>query len=289
MSAAANDSPAKAELAFLGLDFAGLEKRTFIFSNWSYLMISLQPLMGTRGIVGALALTLASLAASAVQAAIIPAPANSTTLTPGQSVKLDQLTLNNISGIVVGDKLFSNFVYSWTNNMPAPANVNVVALDSGGTYGIRFQGSFVDNPGGADSDASISFTVSVLDTDFKIKGANLASAIFLDPNTPGSFGSIDESFLGNTPTSTDLLHVFNSTLGGGGAQFEDSVVFATPYSTLHVQKDIYASAADLAIQPVRMTIIDQLFPQEPIIPEPSSIALLLGSVTLMGTQRRSWR
>jgi hypothetical protein len=266
-----------------------LRNALLFFSNWSYLMISLQPLMGTRGIVGALALTLASLAASAVQAAIIPAPANSTTLTPGQSVKLDQLTLNNISGIVVGDKLFSNFVYSWTNNMPAPANVNVVALDSGGTYGIRFQGSFVDHPGGADSDASISFSVSVLDTDFEIKGANLASAIFLDPNTPGSFGSIDESFLGNTPTTTDLLHVFNSTLGGGGSQFEDSVVFATPYSTLHVQKDIYASAAALAIQPVRMTIIDQLFPQDPIIPEPSSIALLLGSVAMMGAQRRSWR
>jgi hypothetical protein len=255
-------------------------------------MISLQPLMGTRGIVGALALTLASLAASAVQAAIIPAPANSTTLTPGQSVKLDQLTLNNISGIVVGDKLFSNFVYSWTNNMPAPANVNVVALSSGGDFGIRFQGSFGDLPDiGAQvaSDASISFTVSVLDTDFEIKGANLASAIFLDPNTPGSFGSIDESFLGNTPTTTDLLHVFNSTLGAGGSQFEDSVVFATPYSVLNVQKDIFALSAALAVQPVRMTIIDQLFPQDPIVPEPSSIALLLGSVAMMGAQRRSWR
>jgi hypothetical protein len=264
----------------------------FIFSNWSYPMISLQPLMGTRGIVGALALTLASLAASAVQAAIIPAPANSTTLTPGQSVKLDQLTLNNISGIVVGDKLFSNFVYSWTNNMPAPANVNVVALSSGGDFGIRFQGSFGDLPDiGAQvaSDASISFTVSVLDTDFEIKGANLASAIFLDPNTPGSFGSIDESFLGNTPTTTDLLHVFNSTLGAGGSQFEDSVVFATPYSVLNVQKDIFALSAALAVQPVRMTIIDQLFPQDPIVPEPSSIALLLGSVAMMGAQRRSWR
>jgi hypothetical protein len=291
-SAAAKDSPAKAVLGALGHDVVrnitlpDVRNALLFFSNWSYLMISLQPLKGRRGVVGATALAIASLAASAVQAAIIPAPANSTTLNPGQSVKLDQLTLNNISGVVVGDKLFSNFVYSWTNNMPAPANVNVVALNSGGTYGIRFQGSFVDLPGGADSDASISFTVSVLDTDFKIDGANLASAIFLDPNTPGSFGSIDESFLGNTPTTTDLLHVFNSTLGAGGSQFEDSVVFATPYSTLHVQKDIYASAAELAIQPVRMTIIDQLFPQT-TIPEPTSIALLLGSVAVIGVQRRN--
>lgn len=258
-------------------------------------MILLQPLKGRRGIVSALALTIAGLAASAVQAAIIPAPANSTTLNPGQSVKLDQLTLNNISGIVVGDKLFSNFVYSWTNNMPTPANVNVVALNSGGTYGIRFQGSFGDLPDvGAQvaSDASISFTVSVLDTDFKIKGANLASAIFADPNAPGSFGSIDESFLGNNPVNSELLHVFTSTLGVGGSSFEDSAIFATPYSVLNVQKDIYALSAALAIQPVRMTIIDQLFPQEPTdptIPEPSSVALMLGCAALLGTQRRSRR
>lgn len=259
-------------------------------------MISLQPLKGRRGMVGALALTIAGLAASAVQAVIIPAPANSTVLNPGQSVKLDQLTLNNISGIVVGDKLFSNFVYSWTNNMPTPANVNVVALDSGGTYGIRFQGSFSDlpdvGPTQVASDASISFTVSVLDTDFKIKGASLASAIFADPNAPGSFGSIDESFLGNTPVNSELLHVFRSTLGVGGSSFEDSVVFTTPYSVLNVQKDIYALSAATAVQPVRMTIIDQLFPQEPTdpqIPEPTSVALLLGSVVLMGTQRRNRR
>lgn len=252
-------------------------------------MISLQPLKGRRGIVGALALAIAGLAASAVQAAIIPAPANSTVLNPGQSVKLDQLTLNNISGIVVGDKLFSNFIYSWTNDMPTPANVNVVALNNGGTYGIRFQGSFVDLPGGEDSDASISFTVSVLDTSYKIKGANLGAAIFLDPNVPDSYGSIDESFLFNTPTNTSLLEVFNSTFGPGGSQFEDSVIFANQYSTLQVQKDIFASAAALAVRPVRMTIIDQFFPQDPIIPEPSSIALLLGSVALMGAQRRGWR
>jgi hypothetical protein len=225
---------------------------------------------------------------SAVQAAIIPAPANSTTLNPGQSVKLDQLTLNNISGIVVGDKLFSNFVYSWSNDMPAPSDVNVVALNSGGNVGIRFQGSFVDLPGGADSDAGISFTVSVLDTEQRIRGANLASAIFLDPNTPGSFGSVDESFLGNSPTITDLLHAFNSTLGAGGSQFEDSVTFANQYSVLHVQKNINANAAALAVQPVRMTIIDQLFPQDGIIPEPTSVALLLGCMAVMGTQRRSW-
>jgi hypothetical protein len=248
-------------------------------------MISFQALKERRGIVCAVALAFCCTATSAARAVIIPAPAGSVTLPIGQSVKLDQLTLNNISGVVVGDKLFSNFIYSFTNDMPAPASVNVVAISDGTNIGIRFQGSFGDFPGSGASDASISFKVSVLDTEQSIAGAKLASAIFLDPNTPGSFGSIDESFLGNNPSITDLLHVFNSTLGAGGSQFEDAVTFANQYSTLNVQKDIFANAANLAVQPVRMTIIDQLFPQN-IIPEPASLALLIGSVCLIGANRR---
>jgi hypothetical protein len=251
-------------------------------------MISFQAFKGARGTVCAVALAFCCTASTAAWAAIIPAPANSVALPIGQSVKLDQLTLNNISGVVVGDKLFSNFIYSYTNNMPIPGNVNVVAISDGTNIGIRFQGSFGDLPGGAASDASVSFQVTVLDTDQSIAGAKLASAVFLDPNTPGSFGSIDESFLGNTPQISDLLHVFNSTLGAGGSQFEDDVTFASTYSTLNVQKNIFAHAADLAIQPVRMTIIDQLFPQDgtPVIPEPTSVALLIGSVALLGANRR---
>jgi hypothetical protein len=248
-------------------------------------MISIRTL---KGLACAVALAICCTASTTVDAALIPAPAGSVTLPIGQSVKLDQLTLNQISGVVVGDKLFSNFIYSYTNNMPAPTNVNVVAISNGSDIGIRFQGSFGDLPGGSASDASISFKVSVLDTERSITGAQLASAIFLDPNTPGSFGSIDESFLGNNPSISDLLHVFNSTLGAGGSQFEDSLTFANTYKTLNVQKDIYANAAELAVQPVRMTIVDQLFPQDgtPIIPEPTSVALLIGCAAILGTHRR---
>lgn len=231
----------------------------------------------------ALAICMAS--ATVSQAGLIPPPANSTVLATGQSVKLDQLTLNQISGIVVGDKLFSNFIYSFENDMPAPANVNVVAISDGTSVGIRFQGSFLDLPGGDDSDAGISFRVTVLDTQQTINGAKLQAAIFLDPNVPGSFGSIDEDFTGNSPEIGDILSVFNSTFGGGGSDFEDSVVFDNQYTVLNVKKNINARAAALAIQPVRMTIIDQLFPQT-VIPEPSSVALLLGSMILMGSGRR---
>lgn len=224
-------------------------------------------------------------ASTAIQAAIIPAPANSVVLDTGQSVKLDQLTLNNISGIVVGDKLFSNFVYSHENDMPAPESVNVVAISDGTRIGIRFQGSFRDLPGGEPSDAGVSFSVTPLDTQRKVVGVDLQASIFLDPDTPGSFGSVDEDFTGNDPENPEILSVFNSTFGAGGSDFEDSVIFADQYSTLNVKKNIHADAAPTAIQPVRLTIIDQLFDQV-VVPEPASLGLVFGCLAMLGIQRR---
>lgn len=243
--------------------------------------------------LGVLAATLAacSLVATSLQAGTIPTGAQ--TLPIGQSVKLNLLTQGEIPGIVVGDKLFKEFVYSWGNDMPAPENVNVTAIQVQGNYGIRFQGAFGDLPGDTiSSDASLSFSVHVVNengpTRFLISDAHLKSAVFLDQNTPGSFGSVDESFLGNVPQIPQTLHVFNSTFGQGGKKSEDEVIFDNTYEWLHVQKDIFARAAELANAPVRMTIIDQTFSQVEI-PEPSSatILMMLGSVALIGFSRQS--
>lgn len=164
-------------------------------------------------------------------------------------------------------------------------------IDSDDNFGIRFQGSFSDLPGDlVASDASLSFSVHVVgDNNLnRISDAHLKSAVFLDESTPGSFGSVDESFLGNVPQIPQTLHVFNSTLGQGGKKSEDGVIFDNTYEWLHVQKDIYAFAAEGANAPVRMTIIDQTFSQVEI-PEPSSatILMMLGSVAVMGFSRRS--
>lgn len=217
-------------------------------------------------------------------------PTNNVTLDIGESVKLNLLTTREVGGVVVGDKLFKEFVYSWSNNMPAPENVNVTAIvDNSNNYGIRFQGTFIDLPGDTTaSDASISFKVHVQDDLHLISDAHLASAIFLDEDTPGSFGSVDESFLGNSPKITATLEAKKSTFGAGKTQFEDSVVFDNTYQWLSVQKDIIAFAAEAATEPVRMTIIDQTFSQVEI-PEPSALSmmLMLGCVAVLGTSRRS--
>ena len=260
-----------------------------------------QKLNRCRGVLAG-TLAMCSILASSLQAGTIPA--NAVVLNIGQSVKLDSLTLGNIPGVVVGDKLFKEFIYSWTNNMPAPQNVNVTAIqDRFGNFGIRFQGAFIDLPGDKiASDASISFSVHVVhepvngDSETangrllnRISDAHLAGAIFVDPTTPGSFGSIDESFLGNIPSIPETLHVFRSTLGAGGSKSEDAVVFQNTYEWINVQKDIFALAAEAAVQPVRMTFFDQTFSQVEI-PEPNSatMMLMLGSLAMIGISRRSW-
>lgn len=243
--------------------------------------------------LGVLAATLAtcSLLASGLQAGTIPAGA--VTLAIGQSVKLNTLLLPDpqVPGVVVGDKLFQEFMYTWSNNMPAPENVDVLAIKTNGNYGISFQGSFSDNPGdNVASNAHLGFSVHVVGDNnlLRISDAHLAGPVFLDKNTPGSFGSVDESFTGNSPRIPQTLQVFNSTFGQGGQQSEDEVVFDNTYEWINVQKDIYAFAAEDANAPVRMTFIDQTFSQVEI-PEPSSatILMMLGSVAFMGFSRRS--
>jgi len=225
-------------------------------------------------------------------AAIIPA--NAQTLNTGQVVVLASILeqTDPDAGLIIGDKLFTDFIYSHTNDMPTPNNVNVVALqDSNGNFGIRFQGSFGDLPdfgGPGDqvaSDAGISFTVQVLDPLMMISGVKLAAPVFVDPANPGSFGSVDESFFNNNPIITETLQTFNSTFGAGGSQAEDSTSLPAGYQTLKVQKDIFARASHLAVQPVRMTIIDQYFEQIPI-PEPTSAALMLMGGMAMVIRRR---
>ena len=238
---------------------------------------------------GRVLVALAALALMAVGAQAGTISDSTETLEIGESIKLDLLTSGQVDGVLVGDKLFKEFVYSWTNNMPSPENVNVTAILTDDNYGIRFQGSFGDLPGDSvASDASIAFSVHVQDDRFLISDAHLASAIFLDESVSGSFGSIDESFLGNSPTTTETLAAFKSSFGQGGEQFEDEVVFDSTYTWLAVQKDIFALAAEDAIQPVRMTIIDQTFSQVEI-PEPSAmtLALLMGCAVVTCTSRRS--
>jgi hypothetical protein len=128
------------------------------------------------------------------------------------------------------------------------------------------------------------FTVSVSDQGqaqgLRISDAHLfAGGVGLGDN---SFFSIDESF----QQTSDTLSVFASTLGGPKSQkLNDSVLFAGTHTSLRVTKDIFALAAENAVQPVRATVIDQSFSQT-VVPEPTALSLALAGVMALTAGRR---
>lgn len=180
-----------------------------------------------------------------------------------------------------GDKIFSDFAYLKTGDMPSAENVNVETIQDGdGDYGIRLQGGFVDHAGGDASDAVITFNVSVpMGSNLLIAGAKLSANPAVFAGDPGSLASVTETFI---PTIIDnKLVVYD--FGEGDDKLLDQISFAEGYATLPVQKDIILHAiGDTGA--VTMSFVDQTFAQ---IPEPSSLVLAIGGLLgLAGLGRR---
>ena len=216
----------------------------------------------------------------------------------GESVVLSEVLVNgSIPGLIVGDKMFDRFIYSFTGDMPEPDDISVTAIEVDDHYGIRFQGPFVDLPGGGLSDAALTFEVAVtpeaIERGWRISDAHLFGSGFGDFSLagPGAFISVDENFIGNTPRATENgadagMTVFASNSGAGGSRGEDSVFFDKLHTRLKVQKDILAFSTEEGQLPARMTIIDQTFSQQ-VIPEPTTMLLLgMGMIGMAVARRR---
>ncbi len=230
----------------------------------------------------ALSLAVAGLAfagATSVQAAVIATPT------------LQQLVDGGT--ITVGDKLFSNFTYSKSGDMPIASDVNVASLQEPGLWGISFQGAFHDLAGGGLSDATIGYRVTVLDPDFVITDAHLRSNTALLPPSGEPFAatgyiSVTESFV---PSSGESLFVIYDA-DVPTVKLVDEVLFAGKgYTTLDVTKTISAVVTS-EIGVANISFIDQLFSQGDSgggdIPEPASLGMLgLGALGLLMRRRRA--
>ena len=184
--------------------------------------------------------------------------------------------LLNGGEFVSGNKTFTKFTYTTKpdSDMPSAEGVTVSDIPDG----IRFQGAFIDQPGGDASDVLITFEVSVPEGEPAIYQATMAAnpAVFAGPG----LASVTETFV---PTIDDAKLVVYD-FGGGDDKLVDSMSFA-PASTLPVQKDLILHAmGDTGA--VTMSFIDQMFIQ---VPEPSSVVLLMGGLLGFGVLRRRKR
>ncbi len=230
------------------------------------------------------------LLALAVIGAATPTRAAFINLTPtngvnsSSSVLLSDLVSGEVMGITVGDKIFSGFNYSFMGDMPQAIDVQVLGFkDQNGNWGVSFHGTFLDMPGGGMSDAAIRFVVDI-DPEFLQQGYRISDAhLFMNGFGVGADSAfmVDESFL----ESNQSMHVYTSSINGGGTQNSDWVYFDPTLSTLHVSKDILAIASNTSILPARATVIDQSFSQI-IVPEPAAGLLVLCGIASLGFARK---
>lgn len=203
------------------------------------------------------------------------------------SVVLSDLLLNGeFSGVVVGDKIFSEFFYSTLPNddMPEPEDIKIFGFqDLDDNLGISIHGVFWDLPEGGPSDALLRYTVEVapdaLAQGFRISDAHLfLGGVGVGDN---SFLAVDESFQGVNQT----LNTFATTLGGSLSQdLADEVIFGELHTKLRVTKDILAFSGSTNL-PAVTSIIDQSFSQM-IVPEPASLVVFAIFGLGLATARR---
>lgn len=188
--------------------------------------------------------------------------------------------------IRVEDKLFINFTYARTGDMPDASAVTLTPqIDVNGSgdpvaWGIRYSGPFQDLPGGGPSDVVITYDVLVDDPSRAISDAHIAASFSIPV---GGLGAVTETFLPDVGNATMVVYDF----GTGTQQLVDDIDFLpTTYKLLHVQKDIILTAGEEGdgATPATMSFVDQTFSQ---IPEPASLSLMaLGALALLARRRR---
>jgi hypothetical protein len=204
--------------------------------------------------------------------ATLPARAVTTNLNPNQFINLESLVANDTS-VQVGDKLFSDFQFIPSFNLPAN-KINVTALSNPFGYGISFSGPFIANCNNTE-DVVLKYSVAVTDPHQLISDVHLGFNGTVDG---AGVAKVTEQVMTNgfgTDTIAQL-NVYNQ--GAPNPVFNDLAFLLVPREKLFIQKDIIFGGAG------SMSIIDQTFSE---VPEPSTLLLVgAGCAALVVLRRR---
>jgi hypothetical protein len=198
------------------------------------------------------------------------------------AVQLSELLVDGAT-LAAGDNLiFDQFTFSSTNDMPSSAGLMVEPFqDAFGNFGIRLVGGMSDSAGGDPSMLSLGYRVSTVD------GGGILTAISSATlaGNPAAVGEgsflITESFEG-IPTT---LTIFDQ-VPDGSTLLLDSMNLPTTFSSLNVLLSVQAESVRGG---VTASFIDQTFGTDNVIPEPASVVVWLGTLTLFGVVTLTYR
>ena len=211
------------------------------------------------------------------------ARAQVTNLTPGQTINLATV-INNGLGVQIGDKLFRDFSFSYSDNNTnntdlVSANVNLTALSNVVGFGVSFTQPLLAI--GTDfKDIGLKYSATVTDPNFLISDIHLS---ITGAAGNGGSGSVSEDVFVGGFSGTNVGHIQAAIPGSS----TDQANIVPPVVELWVQKDVKVNGGGAANGNASITIIDQTFSQ---VPEPSTVLLvglgLLG-VAALNRKRKS--
>jgi len=213
------------------------------------------------------------------------------TLDLGKSVNFSSLTGAHGLSLQIGDKLFSDFSFKYsdgdrtTQNDLKSSAISVTALATDIGSGLSLTGPFTA-AGNACKNLTICYSVAVTDLSHLISDVHLSC----DDSVCGKgFSSIVEKVFAGSASGEKVAQLEVLNPGKPNPVFQDLAILTQPREELYIEEDIKFGGGRLGKRNRSLLLtLDDLFSESAQVPEPSTLALsALGLVALLCAKRRT--